>query len=147
MILYGLICSHQHGFEGWFNSSAEYDRQATAGLIACPVCNDVAVHKAPMAPHIARHARTPAAERPVAPTGAAPAASDEVTRMIGDFCKSVEATHDYVGKEFPEEARKIHYGETTTRGIYGEATKDEAVALKDEGIAIAPVPWIKKSDA
>ncbi len=148
MILYDLTCSQRHGFEGWFASSAEFDRQAADGQIACPVCEDRAIGKAPMAPRIARHARVPASERAAPPPAPSTAPSDEVTKMIGEFCKSVETTHDYVGKQFPEEARKIHYGESTPkRPIYGEATKTEAVALKEEGIEIAPVPWVKKSDA
>ncbi len=151
MILYELTCTHRHGFEGWFGSSAEFERQSEAGQIACPVCDDHGVTRAPMAPRIGKQARAPASERaagmPATNAAPPPEAAVKLAEIIGEFCKTVEASCDYVGKEFPEEARKIHYGETGARGIYGEASKAEVVALKDEGIDIAPIPWIKKGDA
>ena len=149
MILYDLTCPNQHSFEGWFSSSSDFDRQSEAKQIACPYCEDPGVIRAPMAPRIARHARAPMAERaasqPASP--AAPSETGELGRIVSDFCKEVEANSDYVGKEFPEEARKIHYGETKKRTIYGEATVKDAVELKDEGINVTPIPWVKKSDA
>jgi hypothetical protein len=149
MILYDLTCPNQHSFEGWFSSSADFDRQSEARQVACPYCEDRGVIRAPMAPRIGRHARTPMAERPPHTPAAAPsAAAGELGRIVNEFCREVESNADYVGKEFPEEARKIHYGETTKRRtIYGEATIKDAVELKDEGIDVTPIPWVKKSDA
>jgi hypothetical protein len=145
VILYDLSCGQAHSFEAWFASSSAYDTLHEAGHIACPVCNDTHVNKAPMAPRIGKGSH---AERGgAAPVPPAPVANAEANRMIADFCRSVESSCDYVGKEFPEQARRIHYGESETRPIYGEATKEEAVELQEEGIEIAAVPWLKKPDA
>jgi hypothetical protein len=148
MILYELNCSHDHSFSAWFNSSAAFDEQRDRQLVACPICEDTCVAKAPMAPRIgkvqAADASTPA---PALPLATATHASGEISRMIGEFCRAIETNCDYVGGSFAEEARKIHYGEADPRGIYGEASNSEAADLKEEGIEIASVPWIRKPDA
>jgi hypothetical protein len=145
MIHYALHCASGHGFEAWFASSAAFETQADAGHVTCPVCDDRHIVKAPMAPRII-HGQGEARQSP-APLPATPHATGETMKMIAEFCRSVEANCDYVGQGFPEEARKIHYGETDPRPIYGEATPTEATALKEEGIAVAALPWVKKPDA
>lgn len=131
MIKYQLQCSVGHEFDAWFRNSDDYDRQEREGMLECPVCGDVHVRKAIMAPAVSRSAEkgrlTPAERRSVAAAMAA-------------MRRHVETTHDYVGDKFPEEARKIHYGEADERQIYGEATLSEAKELVDEGVPIAPVP-------
>jgi len=116
MIRYSLVCEAGHGFESWFPSSASFDTQVARGLVVCPVCDTTAVGKALMAPSIAR------SDRPQAPH------------------PQVVASAEHVGARFPEEARKIHYGEAEGRSIYGEASPAEARALIEEGIDVAAIP-------
>ncbi|OJX68135.1 DUF1178 family protein [Magnetospirillum sp. 64-120] len=133
MILFELRCGKDHRFDAWFRDNAAFDQQSAHGLIACPTCADTKVEKAPMAPRLNKA------------TGQALDAPDMARAMrqaLGEIRKSVEANCDYVGEKFPEEARKIHYGETEARPIYGEATQDEAKELAEEGVAFQPIPWV-----
>jgi hypothetical protein len=140
MIKYELKCREcDHQFEGWFADSATYDVQATAGDIQCPLCSGADVGKAIMAPNIA--VRRDSGNLSKAQIAA------EVRRMFMEIRRKVEDNCDYVGAEFAEEARKIHYGEADDRGIYGEATADEAEELRDEGIDVMAIPWLPRSDA
>jgi hypothetical protein len=130
VIVYNLQCKNSHEFEGWFKDSVAFDAQAKSGKLACPVCNSRKIEKAPMAPAV---------------TGAkkdSPSA-DELRKMrqfVSGWRKYVTENAEYVGPNFPEEARKIHYGETEERHIYGEASLDEAKELIDEGVEVAPLP-------
>jgi len=124
MIAYQLQCRNGHAFEGWFPDSAAFDAQAADGKLVCPVCNSKQVEKAVMAPAIAGKAREQAEAR----------AALRATRQ-----KVIENA-EHVGGEFPEEARKIHYGEAEERAIYGEASGAEVEALLEEGVPVAPVP-------
>lgn len=154
MIHYSLVCADEHAFEGWFRSSADFDDQVAKGLVPCPVCGSTHVRRALMAPAIAsgrREAReiaSPPAPEPSAPVpvAAAPILSDPravaLVEAMRELRKAVEANADYVGKSFPEEARKIHYGETEARGIYGEASAEDVKALLEEGVEIAPLPLL-----
>lgn len=121
MIKYELKCRKDHVFEAWFYDSATYDTQAEAGKVVCPICNSRKVSKAPMAPRIGRSKGEKAA---------AEAREMAVMRKaLVELRDHVEKNADYVGDQFAEEARKIHYGETDKRNIYGEATKEEAREL------------------
>lgn len=135
MILYELRCTDDHAFEAWFRDSATYDRQAAAGEISCPVCGDAEVAKAPMAPRISRTG------------GDAAAAPARMRKMLTELRETVERSSDYVGDRFAEEARRIHYGETEHRNIYGEASDDEARELIDEGLKIGRIPWLPRTDS
>lgn len=137
MILFELRCAAEHHFEAWFRDGATYDRQAAAGEIACPVCGDARIGKAPMAPRLAK-ARGTALD--------AQAAAGELRRMLVDLKRKVQADCDYVGGQFPDEARKIHYGDAEARPIYGEATPEQARDLEDEGVAIARIPWVAEGN-
>lgn len=130
MIAYNLRCDKKHEFEAWFSSSAAYDDQAAAGLVTCPRCASAKVEKAPMAPAISGTKRTviAAEER------------KKMRQFVAGMKKYIQENADYVGKEFPEEARKIHYGESEERHIYGEASLEEAKALIEEGVEIAALP-------
>lgn len=139
MINFTLKCAHGHLFEAWFRNGEAYDVQAAAGEVACPECGQTTVEKAPMAPRLVK-ARGDGAER-------AALVAAEVRRVLGELRRQVEEKCDYVGPSFPEEARKIHYGEIDARPIYGEASPEEADELKDEGIAIASIPWAGQGDA
>lgn len=130
---YALRCSAGHGFEGWFSGSADYDRQKAAGLLECPVCGSSEVEKAVMAPAVRTSRRAVRNE-----------AMEAIRREWNETAARAQAyvrkNFEHVGKNFPEEARKIHYGEVAPRQIYGEATSQEIRELKDEGVSIAPVP-------
>jgi hypothetical protein len=135
MIVYDLRCGKDHGFEAWFRDSAAYDEQAAAGDVRCPVCGSRKVEKALMAPGLARSKKQGTA------TGESAKAA-ELRRSLTELRRQVETNCDYVGERFPEEARKIHYGETDPRGIYGESSDTEAKALEDEGIKVRRIPWL-----
>ncbi|GAB5470071.1 MAG: DUF1178 family protein [Rhodospirillales bacterium] len=135
MIKYDVKCDQGHVFEGWFPNSDGFEAQRAQGEVACPVCGSQSVEKAVMAP------RLPAKGNAKAQRMA------EIRRELQDLRQTVETNCDYVGPRFAEEARKIHYGETEARGIYGETTKDDAKALSEEGVTFAQVPWIPKENA
>lgn len=134
MILYELRCGNDHHFEAWFKDGATFDAQAAAGEIACPHCGDRRVDKAIMAPRLARN---------VGKSLDVQDAAQEMRRLLGELRRKVEENCDYVGDKFADEARKIHYGDSEARSIYGEATAEDAEALEEEGIAFGRVPWLK----
>lgn len=148
VIVYSLRCNEGHAFEGWFASMIAFDEQKAEGKLLCPLCNSRSVAKAPMAPALStkvgdskRPARIPVESKP-APMPA-PKAADELHKMrqfMTGLRKYVEQNAEYVGPKFPEEARKIHYGESDRRHIYGEASLEEAADLVEEGIDVAPLP-------
>lgn len=135
MILFDLRCSAGHGFEGWFKDSASFEEQVDRGELSCPVCGDRAIGKALMAPRVQTGARAEAGK------------AVQVMSVLRQIRAEVERRCDYVGPKFAEEARRIHDGEERERGIYGEATKQEVEALRDDGIEVAQVPWVPPHDA
>jgi len=163
MIRYALACEHDHTFESWFQNSAAYDRQAKRGLVTCPTCGSAKVEKAIMAPRLARSeaaeaappvpalsavpapAAPPALPMPPLPAPKTPVAimspkEHELRQKLKELRDHVTKNANYVGPRFPEEARKIHYGETEHRSIYGEASPEEAKKLHEEGIEFHPLP-------
>jgi hypothetical protein len=150
MIAFDLICSpNGHRFEGWFASSAEYDRQLDGELLCCPVCGTSVVGKAVMAPNIGRKGNQQAHVPATIESGHTVAVSNqpempaEIAKAIAELSKlqsRMLENSDWVGDKFVEEARAIHYGEQPERIIHGEATADEAQALFDEGVTVAPLP-------
>lgn len=164
MILYNLKCDKDHVFETWFRDSATYDVQVNAGDIGCPVCGSTRVEKAIMAPRVAKPAgqTTPAPEegenRTVAVSesgvsGTTAKAMREVEqsatlrRALLEIRRQVEENFDYVGPNFAEEARKIHYGETEERAIYGETTDEQSQALEEEGVRVRRIPWLPRENS
>lgn len=139
MIKYELKCRKDHVFEAWFYDSAAYDKQAAGGKVVCPVCNSRKVTKAPMAPRIGK------SKSEVAVAEAKQQAL--ALKALAEIRDHVEKNADYVGDQFAEEARKIHYGEVDKRSIYGEATKEEAKELVEEGVEVAMIPWLPRGDA
>ncbi len=137
MIVFDLICSNHHAFEGWFASSDEFSRQLETGLVSCPVCRDHGVSKRPSAVHIKSHGAN-AAEKTGGDTlaGAAQLTASDMQQVLDYLLKHTED----VGRRFPEEARKIHQGEAVKRGIRGQANRKELEALEDEGIEVMPFP-------
>ena len=145
MILYQLKCHQGHGFEAWFLNSAAYDSQQASGDVSCPHCGTTNVAKAPMAPNIARGqsgglrgSEDPAAEH------RAHEVAEKILEAVDGLRREVEENCDYVGDEFAEEARRIHFGETEERGIFGEATDEEAEDLDDEGVEFFRLPFPRR---
>jgi hypothetical protein len=141
MILFDLKCGEGHVFEAWFRNSGAYDAQAAAREIACPVCGDIRIAKAPMAPRIGK------SRQEVEKTETAAQRRAEVMRDLVELRRKVEENCDYVGDRFAEEARRIHYGEVEERGIYGEATEAETTELKEEGIEVGRIPWVPTTNS
>ncbi len=135
MIRYSLICENAHEFEGWFSESGDFDRQIESGFLTCPVCNSASISKSLMAPSVST-----ARKKEEMQTVAMDAARREAFLKLKEAVAAVKANSEDVGTRFPEEARKIHYGEADARGIIGQATPDEAQALVEEGIEIAALP-------
>ena len=133
MIQFALHCSKGHSFDAWFRNAAAFDEQQARGIVTCAVCGDAAVEKALMAPAVAT------SEKSVALSAGVPDAA-KLRAMLRAYRQHVIASADNVGTRFAEEARKIHFEETEARGIYGQATRDEVVALLDEGIDFMPLP-------
>jgi hypothetical protein len=133
MIKYALACEHEHTFEGWFSSSADFDDQQGRGLLECPLCASKAVRKAIMAPAVQG---TKAKGRPE-PT---PEMRQMMMQAMGEVRRHVEENFDYVGDTFADEARAIHEGRSEERGIYGEASPKEVRDLVEDGVRVAPLP-------
>jgi hypothetical protein len=146
MIHYALTCDGGHEFDGWFAGSAAFDAQCAAGLVECPHCATPSVRRALMAPSLGRGAVEvlPAEEPKKPPRPAMPA---EMVAALQKLREVVERSCDYVGPNFADQARQMHRGETETRAIYGEALPEEAEALRDEGIEIGLIPWVKRADS
>ena len=140
MIRYDLICDRGHEFDGWFRDSAAYEGQARSGLVPCPACSSIKVEKQLMAPGIPAKSNKKADTPRKMMAGPIDSRSRMLLDMMREVRKSVEANAEYVGGKFAEEARKIHYSEAEKRGIYGEASTDDAKALIDEGIDVHPLP-------
>ena len=138
MIVFDLRCGQGHVFEAWFGSGADHDAQAARGLIACPICDDADVVKAAMAPAVP--AKSNRALR-------SPAEVKSALATLAKLQAHVEATSDYVGGNFANEARAIDAGDAATRPIYGEATRAEAAALAADGIAAHPLPFRPRAKA
>jgi hypothetical protein len=156
MIKYALQCSNGPEFEAWFGNSQSCDDQLSAALVACVDCGDTAVVKALMAPSITGSGKRGTLSPPVEHESPAPDASTgdahpeggkevamagQVREALHMLRRYVEKNADYVGDKFADEARKIHYGETEQRGIYGETTPEEADDLQDEGVPFGSMPW------
>ena len=138
MIRYALACEHEHEFEGWFGSSADYGDQQERGLLECPVCASKAVRKQIMAPALSGVRKTAQDE-------AGPPSQAMMMEAMGRLRRHVEDNFDDVGDAFAKEARAIHEGASENRGIYGEATPAEVRALNEDGIRVAPLPPVPKA--
>jgi len=140
MILYTLRCENDHEFEGWFASSSAYDEQRAASEIGCPICASRNVTKAIMAPNVATKGAIKTGKGRRDKAEEIRKARTLYMKAVKEVRKQVEQNFDYVGEKFADEARRIHYGETGDRNIYGEATPEEARDLIEEGIDVAPLP-------
>ena len=130
MIKYRLICDQEHEFDGWFADSAAFETQKKDGLLTCAVCGSQNIGKAIMAPAVPRKGNRQADE------------AQNIRHMMQKVSAHVDENFDYVGADFAEEARKIHYGERDARDIYGETSLDDAKELLEEGVPVAPLPGL-----
>lgn len=135
MISFNLRCSKDHEFEGWFQSHARLEEERKKKRLECPVCGDRKVAQALSAPNI-----TTGRDKDASTSEQARRMKQTLTMMR----QKVRENCDYVGANFAEEARKIHYGEAEERGIYGETTLEEARGLVEEGVEITPIPWMEE---
>lgn len=138
-----LQCAHQqHAFEGWFASEDDFRDQSARGLLECPLCGDREIRKLPSAPALQLGARPqtdrPAAQAPAADSYAAVGPAEQAA-LLRTLRKWIAGAED-VGERFAEEARRMHYGEATSRSIRGRASASEAIDLLEEGIAVLPLP-------
>jgi hypothetical protein len=154
MIRYSLRCERDHAFESWFQDSSAYDAQVKRKLVSCPVCSSVKIEKAIMAPRIVGKKGRERVEPVPAPAPAAPAEipaaatstplmmaqERELRAKLKELRDHIVKNADNVGERFPNEARKMHYGDIEHRPIYGEASPEEARSLVDEGIEVSPLP-------
>ena len=149
MIRYALACAKGHSFESWFQDSAAFDKQARQKLVTCPICGSAKVEKAIMSPRLAgtrkrgaarKPAQSPASEK--TPVAMMSPQEQELRSKLKELREHLTKNADYVGQRFPEEARKMHYGEADHRSIYGEASPDEAKKLHEEGIEFHPLPTL-----
>jgi len=136
MIQYVLKCAEGHRFESWFQSAEAFDNLQRAGHLSCAVCGSNAVEKAVMAPRVTTRDAQPVEHHP------APEGGSEVATQLAQLRKHVEENADYVGTRFAQEARAMHLDETPERAIYGEANAAEAKALIEDGVPVAPLPFI-----
>ena len=134
MIKYRLICDREHEFDGWFADGAAFDAQKKDGLLVCAVCGSEKVSKAIMAPAVPKKANQQTDE------------ARQIRHMMQKVNTHVEENFDYVGADFAEEARKIHYGEREARDIYGETSLDDAKELLEEGVPVAPLPCLPSKE-
>ena len=135
MIRYELSCDNGHTFEGWFGSADDFDRQQKMALVSCPTCGSAHVAKRLMAPSVATARKKETRQEMVMQAG-----QKEMMSKLREIVTTIRANSEDVGERFPEEARKIHYGETEQRGLIGKASATEVRDLLDEGIEIAPLP-------
>ncbi len=143
MIRYTLKCSADHGFDSWFQSASAFDSLKASGLVACPVCNTDQVDKALMAPRVSLGGagetpggQTPQVERPLS------LPQSEMEKAMADLRRKVKENSEYVGVNFVSEARKMHAGQVPERSIYGEARPQEAIKLLEDGVPVAPLPFM-----
>jgi hypothetical protein len=139
MIQFALKCASGHEFESWFKSGEGFEALVRAGHVSCPSCGSTEVGKALMAPRVRparKAAAAPAAERPLA------APASDVEEALAALRREVEKNSDYVGMNFAAEARRIHAGDAPERSIYGEAKPEEARKLIEDGVPVAPLPFI-----
>jgi hypothetical protein len=141
MIRYDLICGNGHEFDGWFSNSAGYEEQRNAKAVLCPQCGTAEIDKQLMSPNISKRSSDKQETRQSLFSGTDPQAK-ALKERLRELRKHVETHADYVGDRFADEARRIHYKEAQERGIYGEATAEDARSLIDEGIEVHPLPTL-----
>jgi len=152
MMVFNLKCRKNHVFEAWFRNGASFDEQIEAGELTCPTCGGRHIEKALMAPRLGKSQKGARTAPETGETFDRKAVMEtqqagEAMKALREMRKKIEKNCDYVGPNFAEEARKIHYGETDARGIYGETSSEDAEALSEEGVSFGRVPWAPDHDS
>ena len=143
MIRFLLKCDKDHRFESWFASNAAFDQLQAAAHLSCAICGSATVEKALMAPAVAKTAAALAPTEAPAPQTQSLAVPDpQLAARLQALRDHVEANSSYVGTEFVKQAREMHLGDLPERPIHGEARIDEARALLEDGIPVAPLPFL-----
>lgn len=137
MIQYSLKCADGHSFDSWFQSAGAYDRLASAGMVHCAICGGANVEKAMMAPRVNAEPKARASQK-----GALSAPASPAEQALAEMRRKIEANSDYVGRDFAAQARAMHDGDAPERSIHGEARVDEARKLVEDGVPIAPLPFL-----
>jgi len=137
MIKYNLICKCKQTFESWFSSSLEFDSLRKRKLIKCIYCESSDVKKTVMSPNLSSKSNKIFKRTKL---------EKKIKKQLLDFRKYIEKNCKNVGDNFTNEARNIHYDKKTSKGIYGRATPEETNELLEEGIEIATIPWVDKSE-
>ena len=137
MIKFSLVCASGHDFEAWFSSNEDFDTQCRRKLVLCPDCGGDQISKSLMAPNVGKRSNK---NDTLAVAPFSSGLRTEVTEKLRQLKAEIQDSAEDVGAKFPEEARKIHYGEAEARGIYGTASLDEAAGLHEEGIEVFPIP-------
>ena len=149
MIVFDLHCDEGHRFEGWFGSSSDYEDQRTRGLVSCPECGSSDIGKAPMAPAVPAKANSARPDvLPPEQSGSQPVANTQMPEEVQQALKALAKAQakalensTYVGEKFADQSREMHYGEREEAPIHGQASVEEAKALAEEGVPIAPLPF------
>jgi len=149
MISFNLKCKRDHVFEGWFQDGAAFEAQIAEKSLSCPVCGSTKVEKSLMAPALSGSKKKSDATPPPMSHKAMMETEQaaEARQALAKLRETVEKNFDYVGPEFAEEARKIHYGEEDARNIYGETSDEEAKALEEEGVEVQRIPWLPRENS
>lgn len=143
MIIFDLTCNNGHRFEGWFQSPTSFDSQLAGEMVSCPVCGSVEVRRIPSAVHLGKGSEAPVAESTAT---AAIHPQGELLNAYRQLVSAIVTASEDVGKEFANEARKIHYLEAPARSIRGQASEEEFESLREEGIEVLRLPVVKKED-
>lgn len=144
MIKYTLKCRNGHRFDSWFASASAFDTLTVGGHVSCVMCGDTKVDKAIMAPHVSttRDVVARGDTSPAAPETAVRAGSEAMAKALAEMRNHVEKNATYVGGGFAKQARAMHLGDAPERAIWGEANLSEAKALIEDGVPVAPLPFI-----
>ena len=143
MIRYALKCDANHQFESWFQSADAFDKLTASGMLSCPDCGSETVDKAVMAPRVQSGGESTGDEpRESVPMHALTAPSSPAEAAMKELRQKIQEHSEYVGKDFATEARKIHDGDAPERSIYGEASNDDARKLVEDGVPVAPLPFL-----
>jgi hypothetical protein len=146
MITFNLKCRNDHLFEGWFRSGDDYEAQKKVGVIECPICSSRAVEKGLQAPSLLLKKEPQPTAKPAKRRPRPKVSTEEAEKALHKLSQYVYQNFEDVGEQFPDEARKIHYGETEKRGIFGQTDAEEEKALHEEGIPIMKIPARPKFD-
>jgi hypothetical protein len=146
MIRYALRCPDGHVFDAWFRDSSAFETLSAGRQVSCALCGATGVEKTLMAPSVKGESRAGAEAQPEPPPKPLAEPASPAERALAGLRRYLSENSDYVGQTFADEARRIHLGEADARSIWGEASPEDALALREEGVPVAPLPWLSRRD-